>query len=717
MNPAAITAYVEELVNSFTGREEELGDLKKMASNVMTHTNNFCLNNNLGAQKNIGNGIMVVVANEAMSPETCFGALSSSNVVDLVNQCKIPEYNKKNCALAISGILNKYFNNHANANSLFAENNRVQTAYGKSEEISFTNLFPIDLVSLFNVVQSEDFGNGISKVIPDLRMAIALTIMQFHQGITARLVPVRTTNEPVVQYTRQDYKIYNVANSEAEDKDLIEVSKNPKDVTNELIKILPLKANDSATTPALVRDGVVRLNVEANLLKLAIDDTKYGHGRINRTDLVAEAPELDKAVITITSGGVTEEFEIEIPYAIRKLVQENNAGAPAGAAAARSSNVEFAVMLNKDSRQSNGTLSALLAGFAAAEGLNVLLTIRPTINLRTGASKCLGALAITAFHTSNPALISAGLTTFVSGMTKEFLGVIYDARYDEQNIRKSQIATRIQTRHMVQNIPPAKNYLIETAIGQSEEDNGASHIINVIKIGQDDKTLTTINRVMTHVNTMTKQMFVNPLQKGIDPGHNYVAGSLVRPRVYKYVDFNVNDVVSMKDSDRPSDIRAAFQMKLSFIIETLLQDTMLTQQLPGGQPVTFRCATSRPLLNTLFAIPSIHNHLDNTTTPSYDGIEFRRVLDSGVVIEFVTSLFDYMVDQVELIPVIPGAPDSILNFGHNWDYGTVLGNYNHSQDTASWNRTFASVREVTLPTNPMGIMFNIKGVDTVVRMP
>lgn len=83
----------------------------------------------------------------------------------------------------------------------------------------------------------------------------------------------------------------------------------------------------------------------------------------------------------------------------------------------------------------------------------------------------------------------------------------------------------------------------------------------------------------------------------------------------------------------------------------MLMDTMYTQQLPAGQAPTLRVATSRVILNTLFAVPHIHNHLDNHVTPSNDGIEFRRVLDSGVVLEFVTSLFDYMEDQIIMIPI------------------------------------------------------------------
>ena len=714
MSKSKIDLFISNL-NSNLSYEASMSqvDLNKICATTMDAVSTFCTSNNLTRVENISQSNQIFMANESYDTDAALSSITANDIVTLVESCGIRDHRKGSACAAIINVMDKYYNSPKNGAFLFSNHNKNVKEFGYNVQVmSLEELLPSDLAGMLNTsVQSEDFGAGISKVLPDLRMAITITIMQFHQGITARLVPVRVATEPVIQYKREDYKIYNVADPETLDKDLIELCKNPKPVTNESIKIVPLKANDSATEPALVRDGVIRFGAEANILTLAIDDTKYGHNRINRTDLVAEGPELDKIYFTITSSGTTEEFETTAPYALRRLVMENNALH----SAMRAANVNFNVFLNKNSKQSNGTVSALLASFSADEGLNVALTAKPELSLRDGRTKALGDIKITKHHTVNPALISADFNTFFAGVTFGLVGYAMDARYDEQNIRKSQIATRIQTRQMVQVIPPCKNYIVETAIGQPEEDNGASHVVQVIKIGQDDKTLTTIDKIMKYVYDMGMSMYANPLQKGIDPGHHYVAGSLVRPRVTIF-NLDVDDIVSMKDSDLASDLRSAVQIKINKLIEDLLMDTMYTQQLPAGQAPTFRVATSRVILNTLFAVPHIHNHLDNHVTPSNDGIEFRRVLDSGVVLEFVTSLFDYMEDQVIIIPIIPGAPDSILNWGHNWDHGTVIGNYNHSMDTAAWNRMFASVREITLPTNPMGMIIKVTNIDKAVRL-
>lgn len=688
-------------------------DLVKLCTGTMDAVSTFCTSNNLTKIENISQHQQIFMANESYDSDAALSTITSNDIITLVESCGLKDYRKPACCAAIVNTMDKYYNSPKNGSFLFTNHNKNIKDFGFNTKVmSLEELFPSDLASFLGTqIHSEDFGAGISKVLPDLRMAITITIMQFHQGITARLVPIKVATEPVVQYKRDEYKIYNVSDPEDMDKDLIELCKNPKPVTNESIKIIPLKDNDSATEPALVRDGVIRFGATFNILKLAVDEDKYGHNRINRTDLVAEGPELDKIFITITHGGTTEEFEIAVPFALKRMTMENNAAH----SAMRSSNASFNVFLNKNSKLSNGTTTTILASLSADEGLNVAITAKPALSLRDGVGKALGDLKIAKHHITDAALISADLNTLFAATTYNLVGFSFDARYDEQNIRKSQIATRIQTRQMVQVIPPCKNYIVETAIGQPEEDNGASHVVQVIKIGQDDKTLVTIDKIMKHVYDMANQMFANPLQKGIDPGHNYVAGSLVRPRVTMF-ELDVQTIVSMKDSDLASDIRSIVQLKINNLVEKMLMTTMYTQQLPAGQAPTFRVATSRLVLNTLFAVPHIHNHLDNHVAPSNDGVEFRRVLDSGVVLEFVTSLFDYMETSIIIIPIIPGAPDSILNWGHNHDHGTVIGNYNHSMDTAAWNRMFASVREITLPTNPMGMLITVKNIDKAMRL-
>lgn len=719
-----IQAYLESFDSIVTKNQTSPGgrhsDLQRIGNDIVRKVTSFIVNENLAKAGSVAdNHFEPVFCNEAFNANQAITNLPAMKIAALVADCNLQGDLAVSACREVANAITKYFNNKKGDSLMAVQSKKAKGWDSSAEVMGLESLYSANLVDLFNTAfGTEDFGVGISTVLPDLRMAISVAIMQFHNGLTARVVPVKTATEPVVQYKRQDLKVYNVAETEDMDRDLIELFKDPRYLSNQLIRIAPLKSNDDVANPVLVSDGVLKFGVTANLFKLALDPTKYGTEKFNRTDVVADGIKMEDVYFTISNGTTTETFKVKVPLAICRLVMINNAVH----ASMRGANIELNTFLNKDSKTSTGAATVLLAGFTD-EGLNVSIKLSPEVNLRNSETFAMGNIIVKPHHTIDAALMSPTLSTFyaslyaASGAHKPALsGYTIDARYDEQNIRKSQIATRIQTRHLVQPIPPGKNYILETAMGQNEEENGASHLTQLIRIGQDDKTLTTIEETMIHVFNLVAEMFINPLKKGVDPGHAYVAGSMVRPRV-TMGNLNANDLTSMKDSDRVSDVRSMAQYKLSYMIESLLADSMLISQLPAGQRPTFKIITSSVILNNLFAVQHIHSHLNAHQTPSYDGIEYTRVLDSGVTLQFVTTLFGYMQDKILIIPVIPGDPDSILNWGHNWDHGTIVGNYNHSQDTAVWNRMFANTREITLPTNPMGLLLTVTGIEAVMKLP
>ena len=694
-------------------------DLATASDSVFDSVTGFIQRFALAKNTEFGKGD-IVVSNEDYNVDGAYGQIGNAGIISLVQECGITDpIRQRQACQAVAQVIAKSFSGKGKTgNTLFAEHRKKVTSFDATAMVaSMESFFPENLLAtIAPVVNVEDYGAGMSTIIPDLRMAISVAIMNFHNGITSRVVSPRVATEPIVQYKRTTLKVYNVADPEELDKELLDVSKSPKFLTNQLVKIEPLKANDTGTTSLLVADDILRFGHQVPILGMALDATKYGHGTLNRTDIIADGVKLDEVWFTINDGTTAEQFKVTVPVSNNRLVMINNAIH----AGMRGATVEFPTILRKTTLKADGTASTLLASLGADEGLKVTIRMNVEINLRNGKVFNMGVISVDKHHTKDPLLVSAALNTlygtlFAAGKEPALVGYSLDARYDEQNLRKSQTATRLETRPFVFPLPPGKNYILDSAIGQSEEENGASSLVNVIKIGQDDKTLDTIESFLKQVYDMGQNIFLNPLQPGVDPGMHYVAGSLVKPRV-KVVPFDLTATVeSMKDSDLASDVRSNIQIKLSYLIEELLQETMYIAQLPAGQRPTFRVITSSKILNTLFAVEHIHNHMSNHQFPNYDGIEYRRVLDSGVTLEFVTSLFDYMYDKIMIIPVIPGAPDSILNWGHNWDHGTLIGNYNHSTETATWNRMFASTREITLPTNPMGILITVTNIDKALK--
>lgn len=713
-----INSYLSGFASLTKKSAAETGDFNTLGNTVLGKVTSFLVTNQLAKAGNIVDYWGEPVAcNESLQAPNAMTALPASHIMTLVQECGIKGAFVDPACKAVAATINKYFSNKKGDALLASQRKEVKNWNSDSIVMGLENLYSANLVNMFKTSWgTEDFGAGMSTILPDLRMAISVAIMQFHNGLTARVVPVQTATEPVVQYKRQDLKVYNVADTEDKDKDLVDLFFEPDMLANQLIKIKVLEAND--TEDVIVSDGILRFGVTANLFKLALDPTKYGTDKFNRTDVVADGVKVESVLFTISNGTTTETFQIKLPMASNKLFPMVNA-AHAGM---RGTTINHSTFLNKDSKLASGAATVLLAGFDD-EGLNVDIKLNPEINLRNSEMIATGIITVKKHHISDPLLISASLDTFYASLYTSggahkpaLVGYEPDARYGEENIRKSQTATRLQTRHLVQPIPPGKNYLLETAMGQNEEENGASHLTQIIRIGQDVKTLTTLTETLEHVFDLNAEMFINPLKPGVDPGHAFIAGSIVRPRV-TIAPLNANDITSMKDSDRASDVRSMIQYKFSYFVEKLLAETGLIAQIPGGQRPTFKIITSSIILNNLFGVQHIHQHMNDHKPPAYDGIEYTRVLDSGITLQFVTTLFTKYRDKVIVLPVIPGDPDSFLNWGHNWDHGTVVGNYNHSQDTAVWNRMFANTREITLPTNPMGMLITVSGIEAAMKLP
>ena len=68
------------------------------------------------------------------------------------------------------------------------------------------------------------------------------------------------------------------------------------------------------------------------------------------------------------------------------------------------------------------------------------------------------------------------------------------------------------------------------------------------------------------------------------------------------------------------------------------------------------------------------------------------------------------------IPYREKDTESVLNFGTNWDYGMYVANYTPQMHNAAWKRIFANSRTMVIPTNPIGLYFDVQGLNTFIDM-
>jgi hypothetical protein len=86
------------------------------------------------------------------------------------------------------------------------------------------------------------------------------------------------------------------------------------------------------------------------------------------------------------------------------------------------------------------------------------------------------------------------------------------------------------------------------------------------------------------------------------------------------------------------------------------------------------------------------------------------VLPDGVKLEVVLCPWTSYANKMTILPFVPDSPNSILNFALEYDYGSIVGHYTPAGD-AAWHRMFANLREMPVPTNPIGAELSVSGID------
>lgn len=660
-----------------------------------------------------GNFPEISVANESLAFDDAINATGVEELSALVQGCGIQQAYVAPCCEAILTIMDRCL--HRSAAAVWNEQNKKHSTQNNSNvqpSMPLSDIYASDTVAALTsevAPSSEAFGVNIDLAVPDLKVAITVAIMNFHTRLLPRLLPVKSINQPEIQYTKEYLEVYDLADNEAPRKRMLDLYTEPEFAANELKRIVPLKSAEAAIDEGahvdewLVEDGILKFGVKANILKLSIDNTKYGYSRINKTDLIAENVKLDYILVDI--GG--EVFKIQVPLSLNRLTRTINNDD----VAQRNADIKFRIALKKGAKMANGAESTALASLADGEAIMLDLNVKPSISLKYGDADCLAAGRLIAIKAPNAEAPSTAATT-VANSDFTMIGYSLDARFSEENLRKTSIAVWTHRQNFSYDIPIGRNYVFDYAIGQENADENATNLTKVIGIGQDHVALSTVLiRTAEDVADRIASVGSNPDERADYVGTRYVAGDKVRPTIYSgRLDFeNINII---RDADRPGDIKQKALTYLNAITTNVLAESLLLQQLEGNG-VTFRCVTSMTVLGKVLAQPHIHNHMDKEDGRDLgDGVEYVLVLPNGVRIEFVTTTFKYMKDRLFMFPIIKNNAESELNYAMNFDYGTLVAHYTPSGEEAH-HRLFANIRELPIVTNPIAILVDILGMDKV----
>lgn len=677
----------------------------------------WCTELNLGHTAKIA-GREVLVANETYEVSELPTAVGAEKIKELCEKAHVSTEHLEAAMKRVAGLLYHTLG-HKEGEAFM--NYRATDLAGQTP-LALESLFPANVINGFstgNIISNESFGINIDRVQPDLKTILTIALMQFHANLTPRIVPIQTVSQGNVTVVRESMEVYDMANNAQKPVRLIELYRRPKMVTVRATRIKPLKAND-ADGKFLVADDIYKFQKQINLFALALDESKIGYEKYNHTDLVEEGMLLDGVLVKITTTKTLGEGTVGSAYVMIHI--------PAGrgrltqiADDLRSTDRRLALdrfprRLDSDTEFFTG-VSTLTSTAGVLDGLKdgVKLSIDLHVNVhcdrkvaKADANGFIGELRLVHADGSKD---TEEQTAWLEGTTVELVGWTMDARYNEDNKRKTSIRAEINRRSMSYELPTGRNFVVDTAIGQDGSQNAAARLAQLEHIGRDVNNLDIIGEVMRAVHDQNVS-FNNDEEGQMQLAATYAAGDQVNPYVYMNT-LDMSGLYGVRSGDMSGDIKQYVKQYFNRITSGILAKSLYQQQLAQGTKVAFRLITSPEILGNLFMMKHYHEHLDTDEAGS-NGVEHVMVLDNGVRLEIVTTNFEQMDTKIIMIPYLSNSQNSILNFGTDYDQGTLVGSFQIGTDGgASYHRMFSVTRELLIPTNVIGAVIDVVGTSAV----
>jgi hypothetical protein len=697
---------------------------KGTVAKVWTNTLDFLEDRNLTPGENRGGLEAFDKPLVSINGNTTLEHVGVEAIVQFCEQCEIPREQQFSAACCIAHILT---NEQSAAVHFDSGRSGIESMGDKIQFKDFNSVFGANASAMIThqaTAALEAFGQDIDKMVNDVKVNIAITMLKFHKNIIDRVMFRKPCDSNIVQFAVPYNEVYDLAestnqtsavrNQGAHRVPFIDLYHRPEIANTEAKKIIPLKANDTGATPLLVADSKIVFGKDVNLFDLALDATKFGHSHVDYTDIVADGVLFDSAVLEVTlddgtNPAVAELFEL--PLRIRsgaRFQLRNNSRDSAD----RNCVIGEKLLFDAETKKVDGTANTVLAAFTGDAGLLLKVDIDGRINLKTADTFAQGQVTGSVVTESGEAPIAA-VTDAFADLTFALKYYTLDARYSEENMRKTTSAVRMSMRPMAYEIPVGKNYVVDYSLAQVKPTDVLGTISQAIAIGNDIRALRLMKDTMDLVYDRLKAeasrtMFTNYQDR---VAFDFVAGMKVLPYIFRG-EIDIAEVESLRTSDILGDIRTLVEKKMLEIFSLIYNQSLYLQALNNGEKPHFKVITSGPIMSTCFAIPHIHNHLNIEQAVDGESVEYARVLPDGTRLDVITTTFNEFIDKIIIIPYRKNDPTSELNFGVNCDRGQFVANFTPTISHGVHRRIAVNSREIIYPTNPIGCYIEVKNISS-----
>jgi len=698
---------------------------KKAIGDVYGHVKEFMVETNLvpseqlASIENFGQSVRNLNSTVALTD------IGAERIMDLCQACGIDDRNLRAAIESVSLCINNYSNNYDLAQHFNAA--PPSDSHGQFEMKSLNTMYSqaaIESLAMTPQAAVESFGTGIDNVVTDAKVAITVAILRFHRSALHRLIPNIPSTSNVVTFKVDNMEVYDLTKSRNRDAGtryddkhrtpFLDLYHDPSPANATLKPILLRTANDpAAPDDKLVAENIAKIGQEVNMFDYSLDATTIGYQNIDYTDLVGDNVRIKSLYIDVFDGTTHEMIPVSVVTegGSRMVMSANNDDS-----ADRICSLSSRVALDADTAMVDTTISTILAGLSSDAFIEFNYNASGAINLKTSNVVVHGSGKATIKTKSGNSVIAADQTLF-DGLTIQFVGYEIDAKFSEENIRKTTRAMRIQTKQFGYEIPGSDNSIVQYSLTQSRPETVVDALTKLMAVGIDDRgiklMLDTMAEVKDRITAEAKFGDDNNYTKKI--GMNFVAGQRVRP--YIYLDNLAIDpnVANMRSEEMWGDVRSYAEKYIMEVLVRIYNESFYTNEIGMGEKPVFNVLTSGYIKDALLSVPHYHNLLADTAADAVaDGaVEFRRTLPNGTVLNVMSTTFDYMTDKMLMIPTRPNSPRSTLNFAHNLERGTYLTQATPSMDNAIYNQLIGNAREFPIVLNPIGALLTVSGLSAV----
>lgn len=279
-------------------------------------------------------------------------------------------------------------------------------------------------------------------------------------------------------------------------------------------------------------------------------------------------------------------------------------------------------------------------------------------------------------------------------------------------MRKTTAAVRMNWKELEFLIPPGRNYIVDYSLmGQELGADVTATTSEVINLGNSWRSVNIIANTITGVYNRLQVEGQNPVQDYYTSvAADYAAGTLSKPHCITW-QIDVSQASVMRESERLADLHNYVTSRLLALLADGHNRSMYTENFEPGERARYKVITSGPICEILFGITNYWNALDDKTAVA-EGSSYSLKLPNGTQLDVIKSHFTFFNDKMLVFPVRDAKPDDVTSFATILDRGTFVGQYTPVANGAANKRVVANSREIVFPTNPLGYIIEVAGLDT-----